>query len=147
MESKTEGWEAHCGGGGRPVSPVFLGEDVWSLLTDWAWWELSSLAPPGGWPSKMPGSAPQSAFWEDCDLASEASLMKLSVSVTGLSLLPDAVLSVATGREGLAGDVFPDTEAVSSSGAPSFQLLGIMSPVISKALLGPGLLSWDTRET
>lgn len=75
--------------------------------------------------------------------------MNLSMSVTGLSVLPDRVLSVATGTEGPACDIFPDAEAVSSSRALSFKLLGMQSPVVSRALLGPEesrLLSWDPRE-
>lgn len=75
--------------------------------------------------------------------------MNLSMSVTGLSVLPDRVLSVATGTEGLACDIFPDAGAVSSSRALSFKLLGMQSPVVSRALLGPEeswLLSTDPRE-
>lgn len=76
--------------------------------------------------------------------------MKLSMSVTGFSGLPDRVLSVATGPEGLlACDIFPDAGAVSSSRAPSFKLLGMQSSLVPRPLLGPEgppLLSWDTRE-
>lgn len=91
-------------------------------------------------------------------MEASSSLMNLSMSVTGISLLSRRqqwpktpspwllALSGVSGRGGLACGVLTDRESVPSCTAASREPSGACRPVVPRALLRlPGVVSWELR--